>query len=375
LIGGFTGRSIGSGSNNTYLGYLAGKSTTIGNFNTFLGASAGEFHSEGDKNVAIGFLAAQNITTGSDNIFIGTSSGEFHGAGDNNIAIGPFAGRNIQTGFLNTFIGRSSGENNSTGYANTTYGAFAGQQITDGYQNTYLGHQAGLSDTVGFQNVAIGQRAGDVLRSGYGNVFIGSGANGTQTINKAIAIGYNALALADNQIVIGDANTFVIDNYNVGIGINAPQAKLHILGDIIAEKQSKMRAYIGAGNQNIPSSSYEQVSLDGITFDELGEFNTSSYQFIAQKSGYYWVSANITWAGSVDSGVYELQVTKNGSSVLSHSHPLTSNASSDLSLSISDIITLSAGEKIELSVYQDSGNTQSLKTGAQSSSLSIYKLP
>src|SRR5262249_10297383 len=55
------------------------------------------------------------------------------------------------------------------------------------------------------------------------NTFIGAASNGAEGITNATAIGAGTVVTRSNSVVLGN-------NADVGIGISAPQARLHIQG-------------------------------------------------------------------------------------------------------------------------------------------------
>ncbi|MBK8339429.1 MAG: hypothetical protein IPK99_05205 [Flavobacteriales bacterium] len=97
------------------------------------------------------------------------------------------------TGIGNTFIGAQAGNVNSTGGGNTFVGAATGQFNTNGTENTVLGFSANVS-------------------------------NGVQ---KATAIGANALVTQSNSLVLGGVGANAV---NVGIGTTAPTQPLDVIG-------------------------------------------------------------------------------------------------------------------------------------------------
>ncbi len=97
------------------------------------------------------------------------------------------------TGIGNTFIGAAAGNANSSGGGNTFIGAATGQFNTNGTENTVLGFSANVS-------------------------------NGVQ---KATAIGANALVTQSNSLVLGGVGANAV---NVGIGTTAPTQPLDVIG-------------------------------------------------------------------------------------------------------------------------------------------------
>ena len=112
----------------------------------------------------------------------------------------------------------------TTGSTNTGIGAFSLRNNTNGFGNTAVGHGA-LYNTNSGQNTGVGIDALSNNTSGSQNTAIGYNANvSAGSLTNATAIGAQATVSASNSLVLGN-------NANVGIGINAPTSKLHVIGD------------------------------------------------------------------------------------------------------------------------------------------------
>lgn len=240
----------GTSSNNTFLGYNAGRgagsvvhfksfSTALGsnalandtaNSNTAIGYQAGYYNISGTPNIYIGYQAGYNNTTGSSNTFIGYQAGFTNVSGTLNTYIGQQAGY-LSTGsgaisigilagskstatetYANVFIGNSAGQNNTSGLANVFIGHEAGLNNISGARQTFIGWNAG-KNTTGEDNTLIGSQSGAFNTTGAYNVFIGSNAgynNTTGTPNTFI--GYQS----GYSNVSGGGNVFI--GYQSGYG-------------------------------------------------------------------------------------------------------------------------------------------------------------
>lgn len=201
---------------NVFLGTNAGASNTIGTSNIFIGRGAGKFNTEGIKNVFIGRQAGNDNTTGNSNIFIGAS-----------------VGRDNTTGAQNVMIGEANGLFNSTGSDNTMMGWAAGLGLFDGSDNTFIGHYAGGNISAGSFNTYLGKNSGLTSNMGTRNTYLGHSADTesglpSDSLDRSIAIGYNAKVACSNCAVIGGTG---IDAVKVGIGTSEPTHSLQVEGE------------------------------------------------------------------------------------------------------------------------------------------------
>lgn len=229
---------ITSGTYNTGLGFFAlGGTSLSGSNNTALGRHAGYYLSTSSENILIGnsagFSSAVNKLTGNGNIAIGTKSGYKLEAGEYNTLLGYESGYNLLGSSSNIFIGYQSGYNQTDAVRalNSFVGYQSGFSNTSGVYNTMLGSNSGYNNTTGYSNVFLGNNAGINIESGYKNVFLGDSARAEGRsrggLIYATAIGYNAVAVRSNTMILGDTT----QNIQVGIGTASPTQKLTIRGN------------------------------------------------------------------------------------------------------------------------------------------------
>ncbi len=213
-------------------GNLLATTTGVNDFDTFLSANyflAGASPTTtdaitGTDNYYLGMLAGNNTTSGGYNIGIGTYAGFNNTIGIANIFIGEDAGFENTSGGSNNFLGYQAGSANVTGTGNNFFGTFAGINNT-GSSNTFLGSETGFTNITGTDNVYVGNVAGFSNQFGSYNVYLGSGAGPSSSATTSIAIGYNAIVTANNQLVVGsnNANGSITDAYfGQGVTSSAP---------------------------------------------------------------------------------------------------------------------------------------------------------
>ncbi|MDD4995147.1 MAG: hypothetical protein PHW53_01610 [Patescibacteria group bacterium] len=264
LLGQSAGAALNSdGTDNMFLGYLAGAAATSSDYNTFIGSYAGYANTAGTANAFIGYVAGYANTTGANNIFIGSYAGYTNTIGANNSFIGYAAGRYSTTGSYNSFIGNAAGYSNTTGAANAFIGYGAGYYNTTGANNTAIGSYVLYANTTGANNSAIGFYALSANTTGANNSVIGyfasfynSSATSTVAIGyqaargtaaysnqNGVYIGYNAGYAAqtgsDNNIMIG---------YQAGDSITTGSGNLLIGYDVDNATSTASTNYINIGN-------------------------------------------------------------------------------------------------------------------------------
>ena len=216
---------------NSFVGDGAGISNTSGDYNAFFGYQAGIQNSTGESNNFFGAYAGWMNTTGENNAFFGTLAGANNTIGGQNCFYGESAGLLNTEGTFNSFYGLGCGEQNTTGSSNSFFGGFAGQQTTIGESNSFFGTSSGQYNLTGWYNTFAGESTG--LTNAYGsyNTILGSFADiispVDSSLDKVIALGYNAKVGCSNCAVIGGTGS---DTVNVGIGTSTPSSRLEVHG-------------------------------------------------------------------------------------------------------------------------------------------------
>ncbi|WP_408096741.1 tail fiber domain-containing protein [Peredibacter sp. HCB2-198] len=214
------------GTANVFVGTNAGNPSVTGSGNTALGYGALDIITSGNGNVAFGNGAGDQITTGGQNVAIG------YNANDNadlsqSVAIGAYAlaptasvaiGHSARsTGSNTVLVGKNSSLEGSQsvgiGYGVSDNGA------TEAGMNVLIGYNVGYGSTLGSTNVIIGNDAGNSFAYGSNNILIGNNAEAPS-------------ASTSNHLNIGDALFGNLSTGNIGIGTNAPGAKLEVAGQV-----------------------------------------------------------------------------------------------------------------------------------------------
>lgn len=193
FVGYQAGKANYNGSNNTFLGFQSGVNNYNADKNVFLGAISGANNTNGEYNVFTGYAAGNGNLTGNNNTFTGYNSG-FKNTTSNNSFYGYQSGYNTTTGGTNTFIGLASGFSNTSGSENTFSGVYSGFSNTLGIANAYYGNGSGNANKTGSYNVCLGFNSGYSSNSTTGkNVYLGAGAGSNNTSGGSnVCIGFEA---------------------------------------------------------------------------------------------------------------------------------------------------------------------------------------
>lgn len=187
-----------SSSYNVAVGVNSLQHNTTGNFNTGLGYQSLLANTTGQWNTAVGAGVLQNNTTGFFNTAVGVSALHYNSTGEQNTAIGEESmaglGTNSHTGSYNTALGLRSLDSNSTGS-----------------NNTAIGYRALDRNYYGSNNTAIGLYADVANNSVYNSSLLGM--NTLAAGNNITAIGFGAVATANNQVRLGNSSLTKVGGY------------------------------------------------------------------------------------------------------------------------------------------------------------------
>ena len=237
---------------------------------------------------------------------------------------------------------------------------------------------------IGFNHIPTAQL--DVAR--------GTASDGTAIFRGTEHVSHFNYATNEDTYIRGGkdgANVYINDVLglgNVGIGTITPQAKLHISkGDLridalagngnvqlYANNQGTIQATLpiafSAKCESYPSISNNTettVPFDGEDFDEGGWFNLSTDEFNAPVNGIYHFDAAVIFGNvtSVASGATcDMKIVVGGTTMGITVQPMV--ISYFQSLNLSQDIKLNAGQKVKITVRQNSGSSKVLSgfTGA-----------
>lgn len=127
-------------------------------------------------------------------------------------------------------------------------------------------------------------------------------------------------------------------------------------------------------SQTLANNSATEIPFTTELIDTNNAWNTGSLIFTAPRSAYYFVSFNVSLAGSGWSGTerIDLRINKNGV-VYDNIYTQPSSASDLNGVHLSALVSLNAGEILAFLAYQNSGGTLNYAS-AEDSNLSIFSI-
>lgn len=188
VLGSNTAPAAG-GANNVFIGELVatGTTTSATDKNTGVGYKSLNLLGSGSNNTAIGYFAGAGVTSGTNGTYVGSSTG---------------------TGNDSTFIGFQSGvsgaANNNTGVGSSTLSS----GTLSGADNTAIGKSAGAGITSGNQITALGSGADSSSATGVNRTAIGY--NASCTVNNTVQLGNASVT----KVLCGTSNTAAVQALN-----------------------------------------------------------------------------------------------------------------------------------------------------------------
>jgi hypothetical protein len=182
--------------------------------NTALGDSALFSNNKGvSNNTAVGRQALFHNVTGNDNTAMGYQALYTNVSGAYNLAAGSGALYSNQSGSYNVALGEMALYNN-TNVANTAAGMYALYSSSAGLYNTACGLSSLYNTAKGYYNSAFGLAALATNTTGVCNTALGAWADvAYSNLYNTTAIGYGAVATANNSVVVGNAGVTSIGGF------------------------------------------------------------------------------------------------------------------------------------------------------------------
>jgi hypothetical protein len=298
--------SGGTGTLNSFFGFLSGRKNSSGDNNSFFGAGSGESNTTGRFNSIFGYWSGYNLTTGLKNSFFGANAGLNHSSGENN-----------------TFVGYSSGYCNTFGSGNVFLGYLAGQ-LELGSNRLYIANSAAPLIYGEFDNALV-RINGNFQATGYlslngGTTQISAAelnlldgktlANGTANNSQLATRGYvddnkglGSSGLTDTYLTKWDgsklANSLLVDS-GTTVSVNG---NLTATGNLSTSANLTGSGYLSLNGGATRISAAELNLLDGKT---LATGGTTGNDMLATR-GYVDASDDV---GLIGTGLTATTVTK-----------------------------------------------------------------
>ena len=137
---------------------------------------------------------------------------------------------------------------------------------------------------------------------------------------------------------------------------------------------SRARAYLSGGDQTINDSTLTLVHLNTESYDNLGEFDsTTNYRFTATTAGYYLVCTQVFIQSLPDASRAVSYVYKNGSTIMVQT-TITSGNTNNQTISSSDVIYLAANDYIDLRAWHNGGSSLVIGEYERNTYMAVHKL-
>jgi hypothetical protein len=228
----------------------------------------------GYNTIAIGYdnLPASS-TSNYDNFCFGTGVMKYMTTGNNNVGIGNYAFGLATTSNESVAVGIQALSQVLTGGQNTAVG-FCASQVTTGSSNTSIGNLAGLTLTSGTRNTYIGSESGGgSITTGSYNTAIGDNS-GKHNYSNTTCIGYNSVATANNQIVLGTTSETTISKG----GIEILESKNLNFRQNSSGNTSTIQFLNNAGS--VLALIYGSTSSNALNFDAYSSSLTNGFRFL-----------------------------------------------------------------------------------------------
>jgi len=161
---------------------------------------------------------------------------------------------------------------------------------------------------------------------------------------------------------------FILGAGGIGLGAYA----IYTINQLPLEPQEPIgaRVYLNK-SYTVPDLSTRIVDFDNETYDPFDDFNLTSNNYTAPENGPYLITGSICLR-MIDTAVLRVSIYVNNSmKAESLSHASTNDY---ISASVTDIILLSAGDKVTLRTFFDKGGSGDYRAGQEYTFLTIHKI-
>jgi len=144
---------------------------------------------------------------------------------------------------------------------------------------------------------------------------------------------------------------------------------------LLGKKRSLVKAYL-SGEGQICGSGDHSIHLNAVTIDQRGEFDTTAHCFEAHQGGTYLVMGQVVWDNAPADTVLWNYFTPVADS---HSTPYVTVPYAvptvmAAAVRFSTMVSLNAGDKIYLTIYNTTGTDQTILSGEKNTFLIVVRV-
>ena len=135
------------------------------------------------------------------------------------------------------------------------------------------------------------------------------------------------------------------------------------------------RMYVTAAQDNLTDVTWTTITLDTDTFDFSTITDLSNYKITPAVAGYYMVLGQVTYANVIAEKTYYAQIYKNGTTATATRSQQNGAATTDVSVTVQDVVLLDDDDYIQLRGYVNCGAaTVDINAGTADTYLILYRL-
>ena len=135
------------------------------------------------------------------------------------------------------------------------------------------------------------------------------------------------------------------------------------------------RMYQTAAQDNLTDTVWTVVTLDTDDFDSGTITDTANYKITPGVAGRYLVIGQVTYSNVIADKLYYAQIYKNGTAPVTTASLHSSAITSDMAVSVTDVVSLAADDYIQLRCNVDAGaSTVDINIGTETTYLVLYRL-
>jgi len=133
--------------------------------------------------------------------------------------------------------------------------------------------------------------------------------------------------------------------------------------------------FVTAAQDNLTDVTWTTITLDTDTFDFSTITDLSNYKITPAVAGYYMVLGQVTYANVIAEKTYYAQIYKNGTTATATRSQQNGAATTDVSVTVQDVVLLDDDDYIQLRGYVNCGAaTVDINAGTADTYLILYRL-
>ncbi len=247
-IGAFAGYQATNANTSQMIGKYAGNQATNAIHATFMGFEAGRYAANATYSTFIGSQAGLSATSAQQSNFLGDRAGSTAAGAFGSNFFGGQCGDGAVNAYSSNFMGNHAGYLALSANNSNFIGLNAGSGAAGAANSIFIGQNAGINSTNASYSTLLGFKVGAFFTAnqiGSNNIIIGTNISLPSGTTNSMNLGGTLFGSGFYSTITGNPYTLASSTGRIGVGVQQPTARLHLISGSTALNSAPLKFSIG----------------------------------------------------------------------------------------------------------------------------------